>query len=75
MSQAIPPLNIDALDVGQRIELLGRVWDSLIDAGQLPPPPAWHAEEIQRRLERIRNNPGLTISVEQLRQEMHGDLP
>ena len=51
-------LNLDDLNVSQRVELLGRVWDSLIETNWLPPIPEWHAKELARRIARADAEPG-----------------
>lgn len=72
-SAAIP--NIDELDVTARVELLGRVWDSLIESTGLPPLPAWHAREVARRIARADAEPGTAIPLAQLRAELLGGKP
>ncbi len=73
MSQSPALPNVESLGVSERIELLGRIWDSLIDSGRLPPPPAWHLDEIKRRIARADAQPGTGIPLEQLRKELLGD--
>jgi putative addiction module component (TIGR02574 family) len=65
-------VDIEALDVAQRLELLGRIWDSLIGHGQVPAPPAWHLEEVERRIARAKAEPGTAIPLEELRAELLG---
>ena len=69
----LPP--VEQYSVEDRIELLGRLWDSLLDAGCLPPAPAWHAAEVTRRIARADAEPGSAIPLEQLRQELLGEGP
>jgi hypothetical protein len=40
MAHPVVDLPLDDLTVDERLTLLGRVWDSLLDAGP-PPVPAW----------------------------------
>lgn len=42
-------MGIDQLSVGERLELIDRIWDSLPDAVQAGDIPAWHLAEIDRR--------------------------
>lgn len=70
-STAIP--DIGGLDVEARVELLGRVWDSLIESNQLPPLPEWHLREVARRIAHADAHPGTGIPLERLRSELLGD--
>ena len=56
-----------------RVELLGRLWDSLLDTSGLPPMPNWHAPEVARRIELANAQLGSAIPLQQLRQELLGD--
>jgi hypothetical protein len=67
--------NIDHLDVAARVELLGRVWDSLIESNGLPPLPDWHMREVARRIARADAEPGTGIPLSQLRNELMGGKP
>ena len=73
MSQPIQLLPVEQYSVEDRVELLGRLCDSLLDAGGLPPAPAWHAPEVARRIARADAAPGSAIPLEQLRKELLGD--
>jgi putative addiction module component (TIGR02574 family) len=75
MSQPTVDLNIAELDRGQRIELLAKVWDSLLESGGLPPLPEWHLNEVGRRVARADAEPGTAIPLEQLRAEFLGKKP
>ncbi|OWK45378.1 addiction module protein [Fimbriiglobus ruber] len=67
-------LPVDELTVDERLTLLGRLWDSLLDAG-LPPVPAWHLDEVRRRMTAADSNPGASIPLEELRRERRGEQP
>ena len=64
--------DIDHLDVAARVELLGRVWDSLIESNGLPPLPDWHMGEVAWRIARADAEPGTGIPLSQLRNELMG---
>ena len=74
MAQPAANLAVDELTVDERLDLLGRLWDSLLDAGP-PPMPAWHREVIRERIAAIYADPGGWISLEELRQELQGGRP
>lgn len=49
MSQTLKQLGIDRLSVPDRLDLIGRIWDS-IDAVEGPVPiPDWHWHELEQR--------------------------
>jgi len=74
----LPPIQllpVEQYSVAERVELLGRLWDSLLDVGGPPPMPEWHALEVARRIARADTEPGSAIPLEQIRQELLGDVP
>lgn len=72
MSLSVRELPIDQLSVDDRLELLGRLWDSLLEDGAPPPMPAWHLEEVNRRIALADANPQANVSLDDLRQELRG---
>lgn len=75
MSAPLEALPLDHYSVEDRIELLGRLWNSLLDSGNLPTAPEWHRREIANRIARADAEPGTAIPLEQLRKELLGDAP
>ena len=47
MSLTANRAEIDKLTVEERLELIGRIWDSLSESA--PPIPEWHLAEVKRR--------------------------
>jgi putative addiction module component (TIGR02574 family) len=70
--QSIP---IEQYPIADRIELLGRLWDSLLDSGSALPTPSWHTIEVARRVARADAEPGSAIPLEDLRNELFGESP
>ena len=70
MPQPIHELPLDQYSVEDRVELLERLWDSLLDAGCALPTPAWHVREVAHRVARAGAEPGTAIPLEQLREEL-----
>lgn len=56
MHLTLEQFGIDRLNAQQRWELLGLLWDSLPDDAPLS-PPAWHIQELERRLADADANP------------------
>jgi putative addiction module component (TIGR02574 family) len=59
MSFNVDALQIDQLTVGQRLDLIELIWDSLpaqIDSSDLP---AWHRAELAKRRATAKANPGI----------------
>ncbi len=67
MAHTATDLPIDELSVEERLTLLGRLWDSLLDTSPLP-VPAWHLEVVRQRL--ADPNPTSSIPLEELRREL-----
>lgn len=61
MTQLLDKLNIRNLSVAERIRLVGEIWNSIAeDEGEIEITEAqW--EEIERRLQRYRENPEIAI--------------
>ncbi len=71
MSTSVAEFPVADLTVEERITLLGRLWDSLLDAGP-PPFPAWHLDEVRRRIAAADADPNASIPLEELRRELKG---
>jgi putative addiction module component (TIGR02574 family) len=74
MSAPLHALPLEQYSVEDRIELLGRLWDSLLDSGNLPPTPEWHRREVASRIARADAEPGTAIPLERLREELLGEV-
>jgi putative addiction module component (TIGR02574 family) len=64
MSQILQQLGIDRLDVAERLELIGQIWDSLPEAEADLPLPDWHRRELERRRAAAEADPGAGIPWE-----------
>jgi Putative addiction module component len=73
MAAPLQTLPLEQYGVADRIELLGRLWDSLLDSEGLPPAPEWHHREVANRIARSDAEPGTAIPLEGLRKELLGD--
>jgi hypothetical protein len=56
MNLTLQQFGIDRLDVEQRCELIGLIWESLPDDVPIV-PSAWHLEELERRIAAADANP------------------
>ncbi len=72
MSHPVADLPVDELSIDERLTLLGRLWDSLLDAGP-PPVPAWHMDEVERRIAAADAHPDASIPLEELRRDLLKD--
>ena len=61
---------VEKLTVADRLELIGLIWDSILDSGQPLPIPAWHLKEIQRRAHEADAHPENGIPWEQVKEEL-----
>jgi putative addiction module component (TIGR02574 family) len=70
MPSPLQDFPIEQLSVDERIALLGRLWDSLLDSNNLPPIPEWHVRELEQRIAEADSHPEAAIPLEQLRAEL-----
>ena len=62
MPITLEQFGIDQLSAQDRMELVGLIWDSL-SGEQLPPIPAWHKQEVERRIARADTQQGIPLEV------------
>ena len=55
----VEALGIDRLSVGERLELIEQIWNSLPDQVRPDELPAWHIEELARRRQGSSQSAGL----------------
>ena len=76
MSHPLPedPQDLSRLTVPQRLDLIGRLWDSIPDdaAGAAAAAPDWHREELDRRMAAADADPGQAIPWEQVKASLRG---
>jgi putative addiction module component (TIGR02574 family) len=58
MPVSIKELRIDQLTVGERLELIEQIWDSLPDQVARDEVPDWHLAELAKRRAEVEQNPG-----------------
>jgi putative addiction module component (TIGR02574 family) len=58
MEPTLQGLGIDRLSVPARIELIGLIWDSILDGEAPPGVPDWHLRELERRRAAAEADPG-----------------
>ncbi len=69
MAHPATEIVVDELSVEERLTLLGRIRDSLLDASP-PPVPAWHIDVIRERIAEADANPGASIPFDELCREL-----
>ena len=71
MDTTLQQLGIDRLSVAERLELIGRIWDTLPeDAGF--EIPDWHLQELERRIAAADANPDAGIPWEEIKERLGG---
>ena len=70
MSQSPPELDIQQLSVPERLELIGRLWDSIPDTTEALPVPEWHKEELERRLASADADPDSSIPWDEVKKRL-----
>jgi len=71
MPPSVAELPVEQLSVNERLTLLGRLWDSLLDEGT-PPIQPWHMEVVRRRIAAADAAPDASIPLDELRRELKG---
>jgi putative addiction module component (TIGR02574 family) len=70
MEATLQSLGIDQMTPDERLALIEAIWDSLAaDADNLP-IPAWHKEELDRRLAAHQDNPRAGSSWEDVKARL-----
>jgi putative addiction module component (TIGR02574 family) len=59
MSVSIEAMGIDRLSVGERLELIEQIWNSLPERVEPADVPPWHLAELARRRAAAEARPGL----------------
>lgn len=70
MDSILAEFPIDRLSMGDRLELMERIWESILDSDEPLPIPAWHLDEIHRRIKSTESTPKQTITLEELRAKL-----
>ena len=78
MSQQLPEVASELLrtplSVEQRLELIGELWDSILDSMEALSVPDWHREELDRRLAAADANPDAAIPWEEVKRRLREKL-
>ncbi len=70
MPPSLPDPDFDRLTVEQRLDLIGRLWDSLPDEAGASAMPEWHRQELERRLAAADAAPEQGIPWEQVKAHL-----
>lgn len=71
---AMPADSFDHLTVEERLELLERLWDSLVDTPERIPLTDAQKEELDRRLDDFERDPSIGIPWDEVRKRIQGQL-
>src|SRR5947209_7989286 len=70
MTQPVSELEIERLTVPERLELIGRLWDSIPDSSEALPVPDWHRQELEKRLDAADAAPEAGVPWQQARERL-----
>jgi putative addiction module component (TIGR02574 family) len=70
MSLTLEKLDIEALTVEERLELIEKLWDSLNRGGSVASSPDWHLQVVTRRRSELDADPGSAIPLEEVRRRL-----
>ncbi len=71
---ARPAVSFDHLTVQERLELLERLWDSLVDTPERIPLTDAQKEELDRRLDDFERDPAIGIPWDEVRKRIQGQI-
>lgn len=71
MNPGLDELGVDQMSVPERLELIGRIWDTLPLDADLPLPD-WHVRELERRIAAADADPGAAIPWEAVKSRLLG---
>lgn len=63
-------LNIEAMTVSERLDLIGELWDSIPDSVEAMPIPDSHRELLDQRMRAADEDPGAGIPWEDVRSRL-----
>ena len=66
--------SFDHLTVEERLELLERLWDSLVDTPERIPLTDAQKQELDRRLDDFERDPSIGIPWDEVRKRIQGQL-
>jgi len=71
---ASPAVSFDHLTAEERLELLERLWDSLVDTPERIPLTDAQKEELDRRLDDFERDPSIGIPWDEVRKRIQGQI-
>ena len=71
---ASPAVSFDNLTAEERLELLERLWDSLVDTPERIPLTDAQKEELDRRLDDFERDRSIGIPWDEVRQRIQGQI-
>ena len=63
-------VDLKAMSVPEKMELIQAVWDDLLNSGSEPESPNWRGELLRRREERVKNGRESFVDWESAKAEM-----
>jgi putative addiction module component (TIGR02574 family) len=70
MNQTLQELGIDRLDVPTRLELIGLIWDSIVEGEESIETPEWHLRELEQRRAAADANPDAAVPWEVVKSRL-----
>ena len=74
MAHSLSDAVFERCTVDEKLDLLARVWESLLDTSGLPPMPDWHRRLLAERVAQADRHPEARIPLAQVRRELLGDV-
>lgn len=74
MPISIKEVNLEQLSVGERLDLIEQIWDSLPDQVRPEEVPEWHLAELAKRRAEVEQNPGAGRPWREVLDEVEGSV-
>lgn len=60
------------LTPSEKLQLVEALWDDLATTPEMIPVHDWQSEELERRAEKLRNEPGSALSWDEVKRRIRG---
>ena len=64
------PADIQQMTRAERLRAMELLWDALVQDADSVPSPAWHAQVLEERMEKIRRGEGRFLSLDEVKRRL-----
>jgi putative addiction module component (TIGR02574 family) len=63
-------VDIERMTIPQRMEVIDRLWASIVQSGEDVPSPAWHEDVLKERVAHVKSGKAKFYTLEEARQKL-----